>query len=204
MSAYLWLIVEMLPLLALAAGVFFVLGWRWQGQRVRVQAAELEGRLEAEVSRAKVAHEEREALRRQQPANEVVREELQEAEARQRVLERELLRLRDEKKEVEQTLAKVQLEARGGSAPERAGGNPEAATEVVGRDELTRIRGIGKVLSEKLAEAGLTSYWQLATLTAEQREALDSSLNLRGRMQRDGWQEQARTLHEATHRKAKG
>jgi predicted flap endonuclease-1-like 5' DNA nuclease len=199
MSAYLWLITEMLPMLALAAGVFFALGWRWQGQRVRVRVAELEGRLDAEVSLAKMADEERAALHRQQSANEAVQEALLEAEARQRVLERELLRLRDEKKEVEQTLAKRPLEQQSVGTGGEAG-----ATGLVVRDELTRIRGIGKVLSEKLAEAGLMSYWQLATLTAEQMEALDGSLNLRGRMQRDRWQEQAQALHEATHGKARG
>jgi predicted flap endonuclease-1-like 5' DNA nuclease len=115
-----------------------------------------------------------------------------------------MLRLRDEKKEVEHTLAKMQVEARVRTVSAEANDTQTLSAETLVRDELTRIRGIGRVLSEKLGEAGVTSFHQLATLSPEQMEALDVKLGLRGRMQRDRWQEQARALHEEIYGKAKG
>ncbi|WP_208998333.1 polyhydroxyalkanoate depolymerase [Roseibium aquae] len=64
-------------------------------------------------------------------------------------------------------------------------------------DDLKAISGVGPKLETALNEAGIFHYWQIAGLTDEQIEALDSKLDFRGRMARDGWIEQARKLSEA-------
>ncbi len=63
-------------------------------------------------------------------------------------------------------------------------------------DDLTAISGVGPKLQAALNEAGIFHYWQIASLTDEQIEALDSKLDFRGRMARDNWIEQARQLSE--------
>lgn len=64
-------------------------------------------------------------------------------------------------------------------------------------DDLKAISGVGPKLETALNEAGIFHYWQIAGLTNAQIEALDSKLDFRGRMARDNWIEQARTLSEA-------
>jgi len=63
-------------------------------------------------------------------------------------------------------------------------------------DDLKAISGVGPKLESALNEAGIFHYWQIAGLTAEQIEALDSKLDFRGRIARDNWIEQARALSE--------
>lgn len=63
-------------------------------------------------------------------------------------------------------------------------------------DDLKAISGVGPKLETALNEAGIFHYWQIASLTDEQIEALDSKLDFRGRMARDNWIDQARSLAE--------
>jgi poly(3-hydroxybutyrate) depolymerase len=63
-------------------------------------------------------------------------------------------------------------------------------------DDLKAISGVGPKLESALNEAGIFHYWQIAGLTADQIEALDSKLDFRGRIARDNWIEQARQLSE--------
>lgn len=59
-------------------------------------------------------------------------------------------------------------------------------------DELTRMKGVGPKLAERLNALGITSFDQIATLTPEQAEALDAQLGtFQGRIHRDRWIEQA-------------
>jgi predicted flap endonuclease-1-like 5' DNA nuclease len=63
-------------------------------------------------------------------------------------------------------------------------------------DELTDVRGIGKVLARKLHELGVYRYQQLVSLTNEDLEhANDLIPDLERRMGRDDWAGQARNLH---------
>ncbi|MEO9529295.1 polyhydroxyalkanoate depolymerase [Roseibium sp.] len=64
-------------------------------------------------------------------------------------------------------------------------------------DDLKAISGVGPKLESALNEAGIFHFWQIAGLTADQIEALDSKLDFRGRIARDNWIEQARLLSEA-------
>jgi poly(3-hydroxybutyrate) depolymerase len=63
-------------------------------------------------------------------------------------------------------------------------------------DNLKAISGVGPKLESALNEAGIFHYWQIASLTGEQIEALDSKLDFRGRIARDNWIEQAKQLSE--------
>ncbi len=66
---------------------------------------------------------------------------------------------------------------------------PEAAAS------LTRIKGLGPKVANRLAELGITRVDQLAMLTDDEAEALDAQLGaFRGRIARDRWVEQARFL----------
>lgn len=62
-------------------------------------------------------------------------------------------------------------------------------------DDLKLISGVGPVLETKLNEAGLYTYEQIIAWNPEQIEAFDNLLSFKGRIERDNWIEQAKTLH---------
>ncbi|MFC0218403.1 small subunit ribosomal protein S2 [Pseudochelatococcus lubricantis] len=64
-------------------------------------------------------------------------------------------------------------------------------------DELSALAGVGPELEKKLNEAGIFHFWQLAALTPADAAALDAELKLGGRIERDGWIDQARARLEA-------
>ena len=64
-------------------------------------------------------------------------------------------------------------------------------------DDLKRLPGINVKLEQRLNDAGVYHYWQVADLDAESTEALDRLLNLKGRIARDGWIAAAKKLTEA-------
>lgn len=61
-----------------------------------------------------------------------------------------------------------------------------------GADDLTRISGVGPVLVQKLNDAGVTSFAQIAAFTADDIERIDAQLNFKGRIERDDWIGQAK------------
>jgi small subunit ribosomal protein S2 len=64
-------------------------------------------------------------------------------------------------------------------------------------DDLTKLTGVGPQLANKLNEAGIFHYWQLAAMQPGDVAKIDGDLKLNGRVERDGWVNQARTLLEA-------
>lgn len=64
-------------------------------------------------------------------------------------------------------------------------------------DDLKKIAGIGPQLEQKLNEAGIYHYWQIAAMSAADVAKLETDLKLNGRATRDGWIAVARTLVEA-------
>ncbi|MGE3245085.1 MAG: 30S ribosomal protein S2 [Beijerinckiaceae bacterium] len=64
-------------------------------------------------------------------------------------------------------------------------------------DELTKLGGVGPQLEKRLNEGGIFHFWQLAAMTPADIEKIDGELKLNGRIERDGWQKQARDLMEA-------
>ena len=61
-------------------------------------------------------------------------------------------------------------------------------------DDVSLISGVGPVLKDKLAEAGITSLKQIATLKKKDAAKLDEDLSLGGRIEREEWVAQAKEL----------
>jgi len=61
-------------------------------------------------------------------------------------------------------------------------------------DDLKKISGVGPVLEKKLNEFGIYHYWQIAKFSRIDIDKVDESLNFKGRIDRDGWVEQATAL----------
>jgi len=61
-------------------------------------------------------------------------------------------------------------------------------------DDLAKLTGVGPQIVKKLNDGGVFHYWQIAALNPEQAEKLDGDLKLGGRIVRDNWIEQARSL----------
>jgi len=75
--------------------------------------------------------------------------------------------------------------------PATAAGTAPAA------DDLTRINGIGPVISAKLADIGVTSLAQVAAWSSEQVAQVDEQLAFKGRIEREEWVQQAKKLSNA-------
>ncbi len=65
-------------------------------------------------------------------------------------------------------------------------------------DDLQRISGVDSKVAQKLNDAGVFHYWQIADLSADDQAALDRQLKLDGQIEKDGWIAQAKKLVEAT------
>jgi small subunit ribosomal protein S2 len=63
-------------------------------------------------------------------------------------------------------------------------------------DDLKRITGITPKLEQRLNDAGVFHFWQLADLDADHAAALDRQLRLKGQVQREDWVAQAKKLVE--------
>jgi NADH-quinone oxidoreductase subunit E len=65
-------------------------------------------------------------------------------------------------------------------------------------DDLKLIVGVGPVIERMLYQAGISTYRQIARLSEREIDAIDARLTeFRGRIRRDGWVAQARSLHVA-------
>jgi small subunit ribosomal protein S2 len=65
-------------------------------------------------------------------------------------------------------------------------------------DDLKRITGISPKLEQRLNDAGVFHYWQVADLDPEQMAALDRQLRLKGQIEKEEWVAQAKKMVEAT------
>ena len=70
---------------------------------------------------------------------------------------------------------------------------PAPATEAKG-DDLSLIAGIGPKIVRGLTEQGYTSFAQIAALTPEEIETIETAIKSKGRVARDEWIEQAKEL----------
>ncbi|MEA3292530.1 MAG: 50S ribosomal protein L21, partial [Pseudomonadota bacterium] len=84
---------------------------------------------------------------------------------------------------------KVEAAVKTEAAPEK---EPQAAVEE--GDDLTRINGIGEVLEGKLKALDITTFRQIADLTAEDIDQVNEKLDFKGRIEREEWVEQAKKL----------
>ena len=63
-------------------------------------------------------------------------------------------------------------------------------------DDLKRITGVTPKLEQRLNDAGVFHFWQIADLDADSLGALDRQLRLKGQTQKDDWVGQAKKLVE--------
>ena len=71
-----------------------------------------------------------------------------------------------------------------------------AGSQLRQKDDLKKISGIGRVLESKLKADGIINYRQIATLTAEDIERIETKvIRATGRIARDNWIQQAKDLH---------
>ena len=130
-------------------------------------------------------------------------------EARAKPLEAELAQAkRAAEQAIEQEMRQRELAARlqdeidarkrsrGAKSPAEPSASPaDGATPA--HDDLTVIRGIGKVIEKKLHELGITSFRQLAAMTPDEVRRVNEALDFPGRVEREQWVEQARELARA-------
>ena len=64
-------------------------------------------------------------------------------------------------------------------------------------DDMSKLNGIGPQVVQKLNDAGIYHYWQIAAMKPEDVAQIDRDLKLNGRIERDGWVLQARELLSA-------
>ena len=71
---------------------------------------------------------------------------------------------------------------------------PKAAPAAEGADDLKQLSGVGPALEKKLHEAGVTTLAQIAAWTADDIAEFDEKLAFHGRIEREGWVEQAQKI----------
>lgn len=69
---------------------------------------------------------------------------------------------------------------------------PNKTPEIV--DDLKKIRGIGVLIEKKLNAMGVFAYEQIANWSAGEIERVSNALDFKGRIEREGWVQQARIL----------
>ena len=68
------------------------------------------------------------------------------------------------------------------------------APEAAGADDLKQLSGVGPALEKKLHDNGVTTFAQIAAWGAEDIAEFDEKLSFKGRIEREGWVEQAKEL----------
>ncbi|MEJ1938733.1 hypothetical protein WDZ92_51715, partial [Nostoc sp. NIES-2111] len=63
-------------------------------------------------------------------------------------------------------------------------------------DDLSRLSGMGPQHEKNLNDAGIFHYWQVAAMSPEDVAKVDQLAKLGGRIDREGWVQQARTFLE--------
>ncbi len=71
---------------------------------------------------------------------------------------------------------------------------PAAKAAPAKADDLTAMKGLGKVFAEKLAGEGITTFKQIATMKAADIEALEEKIGAAGKFEKNDWVAQAKDL----------
>lgn len=77
------------------------------------------------------------------------------------------------------------------AAPAKAAPKKAASGE---KDDLKKLSGIGPALEKKLNEAGVTTFAQIASWGDAEIADFDEKLSFKGRIEREGWVEQAKAI----------
>ncbi|MBO6603866.1 MULTISPECIES: 50S ribosomal protein L21 [Rhodophyticola] len=68
--------------------------------------------------------------------------------------------------------------------------------ETAGGDDLKQLSGVGPALEKKLHAAGVTTFAQIAGWSESDIAEMDEKLSFKGRIEREGWVDQAKKLAE--------
>jgi len=80
------------------------------------------------------------------------------------------------------------------SAEKKASAKKAEPKKSAGDDDLKKLSGVGPALEKKLHEAGVTSFAQIAAWTEADVAEMDEKLSFKGRIEREGWIDQAKEL----------
>jgi large subunit ribosomal protein L21 len=80
------------------------------------------------------------------------------------------------------------------TAAPKAEKKADAPQAAAGSDDLKLLSGVGPALEKKLQQAGVTSFAQIAAWTDADVEEFGEKLSFKGRIEREGWIEQAKEL----------
>ncbi|KPU84556.1 50S ribosomal protein L21 [Marinosulfonomonas sp. PRT-SC04] len=70
----------------------------------------------------------------------------------------------------------------------------KSAAPTDGANDLKKLSGVGPALEKTLHEAGVTTFAQIAGWSTADIADMDEKLSFKGRIEREGWVEQAKTL----------
>ncbi len=88
--------------------------------------------------------------------------------------------------------------AKKAAAPKKAEAKkaaPKAAPKAAaGADDLKELSGVGPALEKKLHANGVTTFAQIAAWGADEIAEFDEKLSFKGRIEREGWVDQAKAL----------
>jgi large subunit ribosomal protein L21 len=70
----------------------------------------------------------------------------------------------------------------------------EAGVAAGAADDLKKLSGVGPALEKKLHAASVTTFAQIAAWTEEDIAAMDEKLSFKGRIEREGWVDQAKDI----------
>ena len=79
-------------------------------------------------------------------------------------------------------------------AAKKAAKPAKAEAAPAASDDLKKLSGVGPALEKKLNAAGITSYAQIAAWTDADVAAIDEQLSFKGKIEREGWIDQAKEL----------
>ncbi len=88
-----------------------------------------------------------------------------------------------------ETKAKAEPKAKAAPKKEAAPKKPAAKA-----DDLTAMKGLGKVFADKLAAEGVTSFAQIAKMKKADIEALEEKIGAAGKFEKNDWVAQAKDL----------
>ena len=80
------------------------------------------------------------------------------------------------------------------AAPKKAKAEKAAPAAAAGADDLKELSGVGPALEKKLHAAGVTTFAQVAAWTDADVEDFGEKLSFKGRIEREGWIDQAKKL----------
>ena len=101
------------------------------------------------------------------------------------------------KAKAEKKPAKAEVAAPAETATEAKASEAKAAPTAeagAGADDLKKLQGLGPAIEKKLNAAGVTTYAQIASMTAEDVARVEDEAGIKGRFERDNWVEQAKEL----------